>query len=139
MELFAKDNITKSSSKPVNKKYIGKILIVDDASFVRIRLNNFLSGKGYQVVEAENGEVGVAKYKEESPSVVLMDITMPVMDGLIALREIIKFDKDAKIIMLTNVGHQKTIMEALKAGAKNFLLKPFEEQKILDALNKVIS
>jgi two-component system chemotaxis response regulator CheY len=118
---------------------MSKILIVDDAEFLRVRISKMLIGDGYDVVEAENGLIAVDKYKSEKPDVVLMDITMPEMDGLTALKEIRAFDSQAKVIMLTALGQESVVLEAIKSGAKDFVVKPFERERVLNAINKLLA
>ena len=114
-----------------------KILIVDDAEFLRMRISKMLIGDGYEVVEAENGKQAVEFYKEHSPNVVLMDITMPEMDGLTALKEIKAFDAAAKVVMLTALGQESVVLEAIKSGARDFVVKPFERERVLNAIEKL--
>ena len=114
-----------------------KILIVDDAEFLRMRISKMLVGDGYEVVEAENGKQAVEYYKEHSPNVVLMDITMPEMDGLTALKEIKSFDAGAKVVMLTALGQESVVLEAIKSGARDFVVKPFERERVLNAIEKL--
>ncbi len=116
-----------------------KILVVDDAAFMRMRCTKLLTEGGYQVAEAATGSEAVASYKADKPDGVLMDITMPDMDGLTALKEIRKFDPDAKIAMCTAMGQQSLVMEALKAGAKDFVVKPFDPGRVLAAVKKLIA
>lgn len=118
---------------------MAKILIVDDSRTSRRILRNLLIEEGYDVVEAENGEEGVQKYKEENPDMVTMDITMPVKDGLEALKEIKDFDSAAKVIMVTAAGQESKVMEAVKLGAAEFVTKPFEKEKIVDTVRKVVN
>ena len=114
-----------------------KILIVDDAEFLRMRISKMLIGDGYEVVEAENGKQAVECYKEHSPNVVLMDITMPEMDGLTALKEIKAYDAAAKVVMLTALGQESVVLEAIKSGARDFVVKPFERERVLNAIEKL--
>ena len=116
-----------------------KILIVDDAQFMRMRCGKLLEKYGYEVVEAENGRQAVERYRECQPDAVLMDITMPEMDGLEALREIRKMDPAARVAMLTALGQQGVVIEAIKAGAKDFIVKPFEQERVLESLRKLLS
>ena len=116
-----------------------KLLIVDDAAFRRMRLMKLLVASGYDVVEAPNGEKAVEAYKIETPDMVLMDVHMPIMNGLEALQEIMKIDKKAKVVMLSSFSQQETIMKALEFGAKNFLIKPYEEKSLLSTIAKVVS
>lgn len=111
-----------------------KVLVVDDAMFMRVRCSKLLSENGYSVFEAENGEQAVKKYLEVKPDVVLMDITMPVMDGLAALTEILKNDPDARVIMCTALGQQSVALEAIKSGARDFVTKPYKPDKLLRAI-----
>ena len=116
-----------------------KILIVDDAEFLRVRITKMLTGDGFEVFEAENGLKAVAKYKEIHPDVVLMDITMPEMDGLAALKEIRAFDAHAKVIMLTALGQESVVLEAVKSGARDFVVKPFERDRVINAIGKLVA
>ena len=116
-----------------------KILIVDDSRTSRRILRNLLEENGYEVIEAENGAVGVEKYKTEEPDVVTMDITMPVMDGLEALKEIKAYDAGACIMMVTAAGQESKMMEAVKEGAEEFITKPFDKDTILQMITKVIN
>jgi two-component system, chemotaxis family, chemotaxis protein CheY len=115
-----------------------KILIADDALFMRHRAGQLLKEKGYIVVEAENGAVAVEKYQAEQPDLVLLDITMPEKDGIQTLKEILEFDKKAKVIMLTAVSQKAMMMEAVKAGAKDYILKPFDPEKVLAVVEKIL-
>lgn len=117
-----------------------RVLIVDDASFMRMSIRLMLEKNNFEVVgEAENGLVAVRKYLELSPDIVTMDITMPEMDGIEALKEIKKISPHAEIIMLTAMGQECLVKEAVMSGAKSFIVKPFKEEnfiKILNSLNK---
>jgi two-component system chemotaxis response regulator CheY len=115
-----------------------KILIVDDAKFMRVRCARILSDQGFNVIEAENGLQAVEKYQIESPDAVLMDISMPEMDGLNALRAIRELDPAARVAMLTAMGQQNVVIEAIKAGAKDFIVKPFEPDRVLKSLSKLL-
>lgn len=117
---------------------MAKILVVDDAAFMRMRCSKLLTENGYEVVEAENGLDAIAKYKENKPDAVLLDITMPEMDGLTALKEIRKIDPEAKVAMVTAMGQQSMIMDAIKSGAKDFVVKPFQPDRVLAAVKKLI-
>ena len=115
------------------------ILVVDDAAFMRMMIKDILTKNGYNVVgEAENGLKAVEKYNELKPDLVLMDITMPELDGIMALKGIIKMDSEAKVIMCSAMGQEEFVLEAIKNGAKDFVVKPFEDQRVLDALEKVL-
>jgi two-component system, chemotaxis family, chemotaxis protein CheY len=117
---------------------MARILIVDDAEFLRVRISKMLIGNGHQVIEANNGVVAVNTYKTEHPDVVLMDITMPEMDGLQALKEIRAFDPKAKVVMLTALGQESVVLEAIKSGARDFVVKPFEPDRVLNAIRKAL-
>jgi two-component system, chemotaxis family, chemotaxis protein CheY len=114
------------------------LLVVDDAAFMRMRCSKLLTENGYTVVEAENGVQAVKQYIQHRPDAVLLDITMPEMDGLTALREIRKLDPNAKVAMVTAMGQQSTVMEALKAGARDFVLKPFQSDRVLATVKKLV-
>lgn len=114
------------------------VLVTDDTAFMRMSLRNVLEKNGYQVVgEAADGEEAVAKYKELRPDVVTMDITMPKKDGITAIREILSFDPNAKVIVCSAMGQKPMVIEALTAGAKDFLVKPFQPERVIEALQKV--
>jgi two-component system, chemotaxis family, chemotaxis protein CheY len=115
------------------------ILIVDDAEFLRLRISKMLTESGHEVLEAENGIQAISIYKSEAPDIILMDITMPEMDGLTALREIRAQDPKAKIVMLTALGQESIVLEAIKAGAKDFVVKPFERDRVMSAINKLLT
>lgn len=115
------------------------ILICDDAAFMRMMIKDILTKNGYNVAgEAENGLKAVEKYKEVSPDLVLMDITMPEMDGIQALKEIKSLDGGAKVIMCSAMGQQAMVIESIQAGAKDFIVKPFQAERVLEAVKKVI-
>jgi two-component system chemotaxis response regulator CheY len=116
-----------------------KVLIVDDAAFMRMMIKDILSKNGYEVVgEACDGAQAVEKYKELTPDLVTMDITMPEMDGITALKEIKQLNPDAKIIMCSAMGQQAMVIDAIKAGAKDFIVKPFQADRVLEAIKKTI-
>ena len=115
-----------------------KILVVDDAEFLRLRITKMLSGEGYEVFEAENGVKAIQVYQANHPDLVLMDVTMPEMDGLTALKQIRAFDVKAKIIMLTALGQESVVLEAIKSGARDFVVKPFERDRVLTAIKKIL-
>ncbi len=114
------------------------ILIADDAAFMRMRCGRLLADEGYQVLEAENGRDAVTKYQAHRPDAVLLDITMPELDGLAALREIKAFDPQARVAMVTAMGQQQVVMDALQAGAKDFVVKPFQPERVLAAVQKIL-
>jgi len=116
---------------------MAKILIVDE--FLRVRISKMLIGNGHQVIEANNGLVAVNTYKSDHPDCVLMDITMPEMDGLQALKEIRAFDPKAKVVMLTALGQESVVLEAIKSGARDFVVKPFEPDRVLNAIRKALA
>lgn len=116
-----------------------RILIVDDAAFMRMMLKDILTKNGYTVVgEAENGAVAVEKYKELRPDLVTMDITMPEKDGITAVKEIKAFDPNAKIIMCSAMGQQAMVIDSIQAGAKDFIVKPFQPERVLEAVAKIL-
>jgi len=115
---------------------MAKILVADDAMFMRNRTSKLLTANGYEVVEAANGEEAVKLYFEEKPDVVLMDITMPEMDGIEALKQLRAKDPDAKVIIVTAMGQKSMVLEAIKAGARDFIVKPFDPDKLLEAVRK---
>jgi len=118
---------------------MAKILIVDDAEFLRVRLTKMLDTEGFQVFQAENGLKAVELYKQIHPDVVLMDVTMPEMDGLTALKEIVGFDSKARVIMLTALGQESVVLEAVKSGARDFIVKPFEHDRVMKAIGKLLA
>ena len=113
------------------------ILVVDDAAFMRMRMSKILSEAGYEVIQAENGLEAVEKYKASKPDAVLMDITMPEMDGITALKAIRAHDPAARVAMVTALGQQQIVLEAVKSGAKDFLVKPCEGERVLAAVSKL--
>ena len=116
-----------------------KVLIVDDAAFMRMMLKDILTKNGYEVVgEAENGAKAVEKYGELKPDLVTMDITMPEMDGISALKNIRSMDSNAKVVMCSAMGQQAMVIEAIQAGARDFIVKPFQADRVLEAVKKVI-
>lgn len=116
-----------------------KVLITDDAMFMRIMLKDILVKHGFEVVgEAENGAQAVAKFKELRPDIVTMDIVMPEMDGITALKNILGVDPSAKVIMCTAMGQQALVIEAMGAGAKDFITKPFSPAKVIETLRKFV-
>jgi two-component system chemotaxis response regulator CheY len=113
------------------------ILVVDDAAFMRAMIKNMLVKNGYNIVgEAENGSVGVEKYKELSPDIITLDITMPEMDGIAALKEIMKINPSANVVMVSAMGQEGLVKESIISGAKGFIVKPFKEDKLMSALSK---
>ena len=115
------------------------ILIVDDAAFMRMMIKDILTKNGYNVVgEAENGAKAVEKYNELKPDLVLMDITMPEMDGIQALKAIKGADGGAKVIMCSAMGQQAMVIESIQSGAKDFIVKPFQADRVIEAVQKVL-
>ena len=115
------------------------ILICDDAAFMRMMIKDILSKYGYNIVgEAENGLVAVDKYMETKPDLVLMDITMPEMDGINALKKIKENDPSASVIMCSAMGQQAMVIESIQAGAKDFIVKPFQADRVIEAVKKVV-
>ena len=115
------------------------ILICDDAAFMRMMIKDILTKNGYNVAgEAENGMKAVEKFKEVNPDLVLMDITMPEMDGIQALKEIKKIDGGALVIMCSAMGQQAMVIESIQAGAKDFIVKPFQAERVIEAVKKVV-
>lgn len=117
---------------------MAKILIVDDAEFLRVRISKMLSGDGHEIFEADNGVNAINVYQSIKPDLVFMDITMPEMDGLTALRQIKSIDPNAKVVMLTALGQESVVLEAIKSGARDFVVKPFERERVLAAINKLL-
>lgn len=118
---------------------MAKVLVTDDAAFMRMMLKDILTKLGYEVIgEAEDGQIAIEKYKELQPDIVTMDITMPNMSGIEALKEIKKVDQHAKVIMCSAMGQQMMVLEALQEGAKDFIVKPFSSERIQEALNKLL-
>lgn len=117
-----------------------RILITDDALFMRVTLKNILSQNGFEVCgEAQNGAESVKLYQELKPDLVTMDITMPEMDGITALKEIRTSDPNAVVIMCTAMGQKNMVVEAIQAGAKDFIVKPFQPERVLEAVNKLLA
>ncbi|MGE5628638.1 MAG: response regulator [Solirubrobacterales bacterium] len=118
---------------------MAKILIVDDAAFMRMMIKDILEKNGFEVVgEANNGIKAVELYKKEKPDIVTMDITMPDMDGIEAVKAIKEFDASAKVIMCSAMGQQTMVMDAIRAGARDFIVKPFQPDRVLEAIKKVL-
>jgi two-component system chemotaxis response regulator CheY len=116
-----------------------RVLVVDDAAFMRMMIKDILKKGGYEVVgEAEDGLKAIDKFKELKPDLVTMDITMPEMDGITAVKEIRKIDPDATIIMCSAMGQQAMVIDAIQAGAKDFVVKPFQPDRVLEAVRKVL-
>ena len=115
------------------------ILICDDAAFMRMMIKDILTKNGYNIAgEAENGAKAVEKYNELKPDLVLMDITMPEMDGIQALKKIKETDPNASVIMSSAMGQQAMVIESIQSGAKDFIVKPFQADRVLEAVQKVV-
>ena len=115
------------------------ILICDDAAFMRMMIKDILTKNGYNIAgEAENGVKAIEKYNETKPDLVLMDITMPEMDGIQALKQIRAADPSACVIMCSAMGQQAMVIEAIQSGAKDFIVKPFQAERVLEAVKKVV-
>ena len=118
---------------------MAKILIVDDAAFMRMMIKDILTKNGYEVVaEAANGVETVELYKSHQPDLVTMDITMPEMDGIEAVKQIKAVNPAAKVIMCSAMGQQSMVMDAIKAGANDFIVKPFQADRVLEAVKKIV-
>lgn len=118
---------------------MAKVLIVDDAAFMRMMLKDILTKNGFEVVgEACDGVQAVAQYKELNPDVVTLDITMPNMDGIQAVKEIRAVNGDAKVVMCSAMGQQAMVIESIQAGAKDFIVKPFQPERVLEAIAKAL-
>ena len=116
-----------------------RVLIVDDAAFMRMMIKDVLSKNGFEVCgEAENGKIAVDKYQELQPDLVIMDITMPEMNGIEALKEIKQANSAAKVVMCSAMGQQAMVIEAIQSGAKDFIVKPFQADRICEAVRKVL-
>jgi two-component system, chemotaxis family, chemotaxis protein CheY len=116
-----------------------RILIVDDAAFMRMMIRDILTKNGYEVVgEAQDGAQAIEKFKELHPDLITMDITMPEMDGISALKEIRKLDTNARVIMCSAMGQQAMVIDAIQAGAKDFIVKPFQADRVIEAIKKTL-
>ena len=115
------------------------ILICDDAAFMRMMIKDILTKNGYNVVgEAENGLKAVEKYQETKPDLVLMDITMPEMDGIQALKKIKQADPNASVVMCSAMGQQAMVIESIQSGARDFIVTPFQPDRVLEAVKKAV-
>lgn len=116
------------------------VLVCDDTTFMRLMLKDMLEKHGYEIAgEAVNGEDAIKKYKTLKPDIVTMDITMPDMNGIEAVRQIRAYDPKAKIVMCSAMGQQSLVVEAIQAGASDFIIKPFHTDRVMDALHKIMS
>lgn len=117
-----------------------RVLVVDDAAFMRLSLRTMLERNGYQVVgEAENGLVGVKKYRELKPDLVTMDVTMPELDGIGALKQIRSLDPNATVVMVSAMGQETFIKDAVLNGARYFIVKPFKEEHVIETISKILA
>lgn len=115
------------------------IFIVDDAEFMRVMLRDICQDMGLDVVgEAGDGAQAVAMYGDLSPDLVLLDITMPDMDGTVALQEILATDPDAQIVMITALGQKEQVLSAIKSGARDFIIKPFDQERVTETLSRIL-
>jgi len=118
---------------------VTSVLIIDDAKFMRITLSKLFEEHSFTVAGmAENGVEGFELYKKTSPDIVILDITMPVMDGIETLQAIIDYDPSANVIMCSAMGQQKLVVEAIELGAKDFIVKPFDEKKVIETVKQII-
>ncbi len=114
----------------------GKILLIDDAAFMRMMLKKIIGPTGNELVEGVDGADGVTKYKEHKPNLVFLDIVMPNVDGIECLKQIMAYDKNAKVIMCSSIGQQSVVNDAIKIGARDFIIKPFDAAKVLETVSK---
>jgi two-component system chemotaxis response regulator CheY len=118
---------------------VARILVVDDAAFARVRTSRTLIGAGHEVLEADNGRRAIEMYQEHRPDLVLLDITMPEMDGIETLSELRRLDPGAQVAILTAVGHQSVVVDAIKRGARDFLVKPIEPERLLAVVGRLVA
>lgn len=119
---------------------MARVMVVDDAAFMRMTIKMMLQRNGFEVVgEAENGSVGVRKYRELRPDLVTMDLTMPEMDGIQALQEIKRLDPQARVVIVSAMGQESMVREAIMYGARSFIVKPYNEEHVVATLNKILS
>jgi two-component system chemotaxis response regulator CheY len=119
---------------------MARVLVVDDAAFMRKMVTDALAKGGHEVVgEAGNGEEAIARFQELKPEVMTLDITMPEKDGLEALKEIVALDPGARVVMCSALGQETKVLEAIKAGAKDFVVKPFQADRVLEAVSKALA
>jgi two-component system chemotaxis response regulator CheY len=115
-----------------------KIMIADDGEFLRVRTARALTIEGFAVVEADNGMKAVELFRAEKPDVTFLDLSMPEKDGLAALKEILALQADAKVVMLASLGQETLVLQAIRAGAKDYIVKPFEKDRILAVIHKIL-
>ena len=118
---------------------MARVLVIDDAGFIRRWCKTTLAEQGHDVFEATNGSEGVRVYKEAQPDAVLLDVTMPVMDGLTALQEIREYDPDARVAMLTSEGQVNIVLQARRLGARDFIVKPCESSRLISAVERILA
>lgn len=117
---------------------MAKILIVDDAVFIRTKMTQMLETSGHTLLEAKDGKEAIELYRKEMPDLILMDITMPELDGISAVREIKQINPSAKIIMCSSMGQQSKIVESIEAGAIDFIIKPYKDTQMMNAINRIL-
>ena len=115
-----------------------KVLIVDDAYFVRLKLRHIIEPYQAEILEAENGLEAIKLYQQDKPDIVFLDVIMPELDGLSTLKRLKEIDNEVKVVMITSVGDQQTLLSALESGALHFLIKPFEEDKVIELLQNTL-
>ena len=119
---------------------MARVLVVDDAAFMRKMVTDALTGGGHEIVgEAGNGAEAVTRFQELRPDVMTLDITMPEKDGIAALKEIVALDPGAKVVMCSALGQESKVLESIKLGAKDFVVKPFQADRVLSAIDKALS
>ena len=119
---------------------MARVLVVDDAAFMRKMVTDALTGGGHEIVgEAGNGAEAVQRFQELRPDVMTLDITMPEKDGIAALKEIVALDPGAKVVMCSALGQESKVLESIKLGAKDFVVKPFQADRVLSAIDKALS
>ncbi|CAJ1001320.1 MULTISPECIES: response regulator [Bacillales] len=117
---------------------MARLLIVDDAAFMRRMLADMVGDVHEVCGEAANGIEAIAKYKELKPDIVTMDISMPEMQGIEAMREILAYDREARVLICSAIGHRQKVLEAMKSGARDFLVKPFQKEQVMDAISRLL-
>ena len=119
---------------------MARVLVVDDAAFMRKMLGDALAEAGHEVVgEAANGQEGVTQFQSLRPDLTTLDITMPELDGLSALRQILSFDPSARVIMCSALGQESKVLESVKSGAKDFIVKPFNADRVVEAVSRALA
>lgn len=115
-----------------------KVLICDDAEYMRASISKILTKEGYEIIEAADGNESVDQYKKHKPDIVLMDVTMPEKDGFLALKEIMEYDSSAKVVMCSAMGLHSIVEDSLAAGAIDYIIKPFQPDRVIEAVRKVV-